>query len=359
MNTIKEKVSIVIPIYNVEKYLEKCVESVVNQTYNKLEIILVNDGSNDSSGILAENLAKLDKRIKVFTKKNGGVSSARNFGLEKSTGKYIMFIDPDDYIELNMIENMIYLAEENGSDMVICGYYFENHYKTIKSNINIDQFAVNYIEAEYRNIIEMKKNMVDIWDTSLMYNVWNKIYRKDLIIENNIKFSDKKMGEDLEFNINYLNICTSMYITSKCFYHYIREREGAATQNYVKNWFEIRLKENDNLKKFFAYYGIMDENGREYLSRRFVERTLGCIENEFNYKNIKSKTEKMNEIKKIINNRELQEALKYMKPKSKKISVLIIPLKIKSKLLTYLMGYNISLIRRYIGPVFLKLKQSR
>ncbi|MBQ8615735.1 MAG: glycosyltransferase, partial [Clostridia bacterium] len=123
-----KKISIILPVYNVENYLDKCLTSLVNQTYQNLEIILVNDGSPDNSGEVCENWAKKDSRIKVLHKANGGVSSARNFGLDNATGDFIGFIDPDDFVELDMYEKLLNALNSQNATMAMCRYQnvFEN-----------------------------------------------------------------------------------------------------------------------------------------------------------------------------------------------------------------------------------------
>ena len=115
-------ISIIVAIYNVDQYLEQCIDSIINQSYKNLEIILVNDGSTDNSKNICDYYSEIDKRIKVVHKKNGGVSSARNTGIDIATGDYIAFVDSDDYLELNMYETMINNLEQNQCDMGVCGY---------------------------------------------------------------------------------------------------------------------------------------------------------------------------------------------------------------------------------------------
>ena len=123
---MEKTISVIVPIYNVEKYLDRCLKSIINQTYKNLEIILIDDGSPDNCGTICDEYAKKDNRIKVVHKDNGGLVKARNTGLDIATGEYISFIDPDDWIELNMYEEMIKIADETNTDIVRCGYYRDN-----------------------------------------------------------------------------------------------------------------------------------------------------------------------------------------------------------------------------------------
>ena len=135
-----EKISVIVPVYNVEQYLERCVESIVNQTYKNLEIILVNDGSTDNSGELCDELAKKDNRIKVVHKENGGLSDARNNGERESTGEYIIFIDSDDYIHHEMLNTLYNQIVEKNADVSICGVMnvYSNSETPQCSDINMD-----------------------------------------------------------------------------------------------------------------------------------------------------------------------------------------------------------------------------
>ena len=141
---MKDLISVIIPIYNVEKYLNKCIDSIINQTYKNLEIILVDDGSPDNCPQICDEYAKKDNRIKVIHKKNGGVSSARNVGLINSTGNYIGFIDPDDYIEPIMYEKLLKVLKESNTLVSMCGFYKIKDNKIIK----IDNYDEKIISSE-------------------------------------------------------------------------------------------------------------------------------------------------------------------------------------------------------------------
>ncbi|WP_322018790.1 glycosyltransferase [Clostridium butyricum] len=136
-------ISIIVPIYNMQKYLRKCLDTLIKQTYDKLEIILVDDGSTDSSGVICDEYLLKDNRIKVIHKENAGVSDARNVGIAIAKGEYIGFVDPDDYIELNMYEKLLYLIKNNDCDIAICGYVIEDE------NGN----SVKNLDKEIKNII--------------------------------------------------------------------------------------------------------------------------------------------------------------------------------------------------------------
>ena len=138
---MEDVVSVIVPVYNVEQYIRKCIESILNQTYNKMEIILVDDGSTDNSGIICDEYSKRDKRIKVIHKINGGLSDARNAGLDICTGDYIVFVDSDDYIKNNMIEMLHKDILEKRADISVCSYFFDNDGNIKRKNISTEKFV--------------------------------------------------------------------------------------------------------------------------------------------------------------------------------------------------------------------------
>lgn len=191
-----KKVSIIIPVFNVEKYIKKSIESIIGQNYSNLEIILIDDGSTDKSGEICDYYCKIDDRIKVIHQKNQGVGKARNVGLMNATGEYITFLDPDDFIDTNMYRNMVELLERGKGDIVCSAYnlVLEDKIKFGKcrhyTKYGIDAFKL-LLEEDY-------------YTTS----VWNKIFKRNVIINNNeIKFfpEDIKVGEDMIWLYNVLS----------------------------------------------------------------------------------------------------------------------------------------------------------
>jgi len=354
-------ISVIMPIYNVEKYIKTSVDSILNQSFRDFELILIDDGSTDNSGELCDKYAAKDSRVRVFHIKNNGVSNARNVGLRHANGQYVYFCDGDDYIDDNAFQVMSDILRKYSIDLLIFGYYFEAHKVDKNGRLYIDRYSASFdYNSLYSSKEDIKKDLVNMWNKSLMYNVWNKLYRLDIIRNQNIEFSTKlTMGEDLDFSNKYFVYCNSFYVLSDCFYHYIRERENSATTRFIDGWFKIRVEEHERLLNFFHSCGILDVEGKEFLSRRFIERTIGCIENEFNNKNAIGAVEKRRHIKQMINHQYTRESLKYVKYTSKKMAIMVLPIKIKSVSLTCIEGMFISFIRRKLPHIFIKLKQRR
>lgn len=224
---MKPLVSVIVPIYNVEKYLSKCIDSITNQTLTNIEIILVNDGSTDNSGIIADEYAKNDNRIKVIHKENGGQGSARNIGIDLAIGEYIGFVDSDDWIDLDMYEKLYNKANKYNSDIAIGSRKIFNEAYDLGTTINVG-------DNEFDKISE---NIVNYIIENVFYpqtvSACNKIYSRKLILNNNINFrSVEEVGsEDAVFNYCILLNTNKIVTINDTFYNGV-ERLGSTTRQY-------------------------------------------------------------------------------------------------------------------------------
>lgn len=233
---INHKVSIIVPIYNSEKYLSRCIESILNQTYTNIEIILINDGSNDQSGEICDGYAKNDNRIIVVHKKKSGVSDSRNEGIKLCSGEYIHFVDSDDYIDENMTELLYAAMQHNKSDLVICGH------KIIDNTTGICKLK-SYLHDEIICGFEKFMNIFDIlYLNGHLHSPCNKMYKKRIINEFNIVFDSKiDLGEDLIFNLELIKKCNSFFIISSCPYNNILYNDSnTLSTKYRVNMYEIQ-----------------------------------------------------------------------------------------------------------------------
>lgn len=341
-------ISIVIPVYNKEKYVGKCIESILNQTYKDYELILVDDGSTDDSLNVLKQYH--DKRVKVFSKKNEGVSCTRNYGLKKTTMPYILFIDADDYLEPDMLEVFVSVIKKYDADLITCGFFSET--------INGTKEEFKYKNAYFKGKEGIKKNLMHLYDNDLMYNPCNKIYKKSIIDKNKLKFPNIIFGEDNSFNIEYLKCCDDVYNVGRCLYHYVRELENSITMRYVPNFFNIRLKENKSFIELFQYYGIDEEVYEKYISKRFIERTVGCLENIHRKNNLSIK-DKLNQTREIIKNEETKKYLKIYKSNNKIINLTLKTYEFKSPIFAFIMGYAFNRAKKIFPKAFNKFKNKR
>ncbi len=223
---MEEKISIIVPIYNVEKYIKRCVDSILKQTYKKLEILLVDDGSPDNCGKICDEYKKIDKRVKVIHKKNGGLSDARNKGIENATGKYIMFVDSDDYIEIDMVEYLYRLLKKNKCEIAICNYIYDY------SNKDKNYIAIDGTFEKIYNSHEAIKELLK--DETIKSFAWNKLYRTELF--QNIKFPVKRLMEDVATTYKLFMNANKIVFGSEPKYHYV-QREGSILHNKKANFY--------------------------------------------------------------------------------------------------------------------------
>jgi len=240
-------ISIIVPVYNVKEYLKRCVESLINQTYRNIEIIIVDDGSTDGSELLCDNFKNTDKRIKVFHKKNGGLSDARNFGISHSTGQYIGFVDSDDFIDKNMYEILMKNIIKNDADISICKFTItnKNSFK-IKPETDIKVFSKE--EA-------MKEVMLGNYFQS---HVCNKLFKRKLF--SNLKFPEKKWYEDV-YSMHLLIHNSEKIVSSNyCGYAYFRRKESITNCTWNNKHFDW-LDALENIKRFYKinYPEYLDE----------------------------------------------------------------------------------------------------
>lgn len=212
------KLSIIIPVYNVSQFLPACINSVLSQTFTDFELLLINDGSSDNSGAICEGYVRMDNRVKVIHKENGGVSSARNLGLDLATGDYISFIDSDDPVEPQMYEVLINNAEKHNCDISVCRL---DVIRTNGSHHVIDLEESSLLSKEF----VISNYFTDSAIKEFFYGPYNKIFKKSLI--DNIRFKNYKLGEDILFIFNVLQRAENIYLDTFVGYHYIHHENSA------------------------------------------------------------------------------------------------------------------------------------
>ena len=283
---INEKLSIVVPIYNSEKYLEKCVSSILNQYYRNIEVILVDDGSTDNSKEICLKFRDLDSRIKVISTENRGVSSARNIGIENATGKYIAFVDSDDSVEPNIYIEM--LKNIKRGYMPIIGYKYVDEQ---------DHFLDEKKAYDYDGIFQ-KKDFFIFCENFIMNSPVNKLFYLDVIIQNDIRFDENlSLGEDLIFVLEYIKYVDFIIIINKSLYRYKISEENSLSKKYRHDFFEIKIK---LLKSIYTTFFENDISDPKYKKRFFTMALDSFISSMNNIMDPKNDIEKKEKFK--INN---------------------------------------------------------
>ena len=224
-----ELISIIVPAYNVENKINRCIDSLINQTYENIEIIIINDGSTDNTEKNCEKY-KENKKVKYFYINNSGVSEARNFGIKNSTGKYIIFVDSDDYAEYELVERLY--KNITNSDLVICSKNVVTENQIIREKINLTEKILK------------KEDVLTLYKAKILNPPYCKLYKSNIIKSNNIKFDKNiSIGEDLLFNIEYIkNINKNIVILNENLYNYEKIQGNSLSQKYYKNMLEIKSK---------------------------------------------------------------------------------------------------------------------
>lgn len=257
-------VSIIVPIYKVEQYLEKCFDSIDYQTYKNIEVILVDDGSPDKCGDMCEEYARKHNNVKVIHKQNGGLSSARNAGLEVATGELVYFFDSDDYISDNLVERCVDLFRESSCDLVVFNY------KNFDDNGN--EWKQNKFSRNIFNVKSEKSRLHLLLNEFLKYEfgyeAWNRMYKRSAIIDNGLRFAPNKevFSEDICFNLCYLLVSNHIEVIEDDLYFYRIRRDSIMGQHKS----EVMLDKFINLSKYV-------ENEAKRLNQRIIIEHFNLI----------------------------------------------------------------------------------
>ena len=254
---MNDLISVIVPVYKVEDYLDRCIESIVNQTYTNLEIILVDDGSPDNCPTLCDEWANKDDRIKVIHKENGGLSDARNAGLAIATGEHIAFVDSDDWIDINYISYLFDALVKNNADIAVCNYCetYDDNIKTTSNNYRIQTFD-NY---------ETMKNQSE--SNYFKAVVWNKLYKKSLLVPNSFKVG--KYHEDEFFTYKILaKSAKVVHIDSELYFYY--QRNGSIINSYS-------IKHLDALEAYVERIIFLEKNYPDIAHYEKTGFPIGCV----------------------------------------------------------------------------------
>lgn len=268
-------VSIIVPIYNVEAELRKCVSSILAQTYKDIEVILVDDGSPDNCGAICDEFASKDNRVVVIHKENGGLVNARKSGLEKSTGRFISYVDGDDWVEEDFIQNLVECQQKNDADIVAAGFS--------KDIGNISDEHANVIPAGFydkqRMIEEVYPRMIcagNFFYFGICSYVWNKLFKKELLFESQMAVDPRiSVGEDTSVVFSVLLKCSSLYISENASYHYyqkafsmLKSMDSLEKEKEKVSWLNNYLVES--LKDAPAEYHLKEQIERYIDSLRII-----------------------------------------------------------------------------------------
>ena len=269
------KVSIIVPVYNCEKYLKKCIESIINQTYKDLELILIDDGSKDKSYDISLEYKKKYKNIIVLKQNNKGSGSARNYGIEKATGKYLMFCDSDDFFFFFTVESFIKETLKEDYDLVISGY---NNFKYYNDKVVICK-ENNAMEDIIKTKEQVRKSYIELHEKCLNQAPWGKLYKRSIVIENKVRFKDYKRCQDIIFNLQYYEHVENIKIIKDKLYNYQTPEGNAYISKFPPNMIEIRKEIDRIITETLKKWNVYDKKTEKYLNKILVTDILVYLNN--------------------------------------------------------------------------------
>jgi len=293
-------ISIIVPVYNTEKYLEKCLKSILDQSFHDFEVLCIDDGSTDESGAICDLFHEKDERYNIYHRKNSGVSSSRNFGLEHAKGKYIVFVDSDDYISPEHLE-CLYNGIKDHDTYSVCDYKVIDSEEYIKSK---KDYKSSYILFNEEN----KDLIADCLLQGCFNYIWRGCFSKKIIEENKIRFRPTvDFGEDTIFVMEYLECVDGFSLTEEKSYYYRKNRNGSLSAVQKNHLYQDYLRISESICSTFEKKGILQGSVRSVIDHRIVYSALWCCQ-PLLFSDYYGKEEQKNLLREILDNKELKDA---------------------------------------------------
>ncbi|AWM13058.1 hypothetical protein DI487_03705 [Flavobacterium sediminis] len=303
------KISVIMPVYNVERYIEKAVTSVLKQTFIDFELLLINDGTKDNSVAQTERFVA-DTRVQWHHKENGGLSDARNFGLQKAQGEYIYFMDSDDWIEPDLLE--VALQHIRQYDVLVFGYQLDTE------NGNGEMIQTEEVTTE-DTILEKGKQQTAFTEKQLglLGYAWNKLYKHQFLKDNQLFFPKGiSLVEDILFNAQVLAKTDAIVFCNQALYHYINRPVTTLIKTFHANSFALYLQKDEALNQFLSVWNFSVNDKKTVLANSLMLGLRYCANNLFAFKNNLSEREKFNYLKMMLHNNRMQELIVYYQPQT-------------------------------------------
>ena len=266
------KYSVIVPVYNVESYLPRCIDSLLAQNYVDLEILLIDNGSKDQSGQICEDYAAQFSNITAYHIPNKGVGSARNFGLSKAKGEFICFVDADDYLVGNLFSD-VESQLDSQLDLLVFSYY-----NSIEKNLSEINRSAKILPAEgKKDKSEFIALFQELFLTDMMYTVWNKIYRREFLEEHQIVFESYELGEDVRFNLNVYQHVNAVLLLKSAYYVYISGRIDSAMGQYNPNRMNYQLEELGKVDQLMISWNSHDDQFIDQIKARILMSNIQNI----------------------------------------------------------------------------------
>ena len=353
----KPFISVVMPVYGVEQYLNRAAESILQQTFQDLELILVDDCSPDKCGIICEEIADKDCRVKVMhLKKNGGLSNARNQGMTIADGKYILFMDSDDYLDADALQLAVDSLQKNPAKLVIWGL-IEEYYDTS------DQLAttvkVDYPEYLFSSKEELRPHIIRLEEKTLLGYQWNKLYDLNYLREKQLQFENVPLIEDILFSIDFVKGIDSLNILNITPYHYQKKMNHSLTTKFVADYYDLHMLRISKMLELYKSWGLCTEEVKKILAYIYVRYVTSAIQRNCDKRSGMSGKEQKEFIKNLFDTYLYQELIGYVSSENNIVKKLSSFLQNKNVNACYFTGKGIHLVKNKLPILFSKVKQNR
>lgn len=343
-------ISVVMPVYNTEKYVGQAIESILKQTFSDFEFIIIDNGSHDKSGDIICQYAQKDSRIQVIHNEvNVYIAEARNSAIEKARGEYLYLIDSDDTVELDMLSKMYNVAKKYDAQYVVAGYYMEYYQQGVHSSYEVCPDDVFYEKNEFRT------NAIKYLTRTILTVPWNKLYSLEYIRQHGIKFRNTKL-EDHHFNMDMIMDVERVYMLGESFYHYNRSRAGTDSQVVYNKFLNQKKREHfEHTLKVYEHWNINDEHTMNELYKYHAGRIVECISETVCNKTL-TKKQRKEELKNILHDKYTVMSVNNAKADSLALTICMIPIKWKNKLICSVMGYTIGFFKKNFSNWFYRVR---
>lgn len=349
--------SIVIPVYNVERHLEKAVSSVQNQSVQDIEIILVDDCSPDQSGEICDRLALQDERIRVIHHSvNKGLSEARNSGLDVASGKYIWFMDSDDYIDVGLFHQAKDSLEKNPAQVIVFGLT-EDYYDS-QNNLH-HSIVVTCQEKKIKNQRELRNYVIKLEQKTLYGYAWNKFYELKYLKNIGLRYEKIVLIEDILFNVNYFMGISSMNLLNYTGYHYGKRMDNSLTSKFVPEYYEVHRKRIQLIYDQYKQWNMCDVKIKEVLGALYTRYIFSTIQRNCDRRARMTHYDRRQWIFELFNDELFNELVPYARSSSNVLNVLISILQKKNKMVLLILGRIIFICKTRLPMLFSRLKQKR
>ena len=335
------QLTLLMPVYNAEEFLEQALQSLQNHNFQNWKLIIINDGSTDSSAQVCDSYAKIDPRIQVIHQENNGVAETRNRLLNQIDTPYFSFVDADDELDSTLYEVLMSHMLTMDVDLVMCGY---------KEQKRSHEVVIQEIERTYQSGIfeldQMQETFMTFSNTLTLNPLWNKVYKTSIFKELGIVFPKLETGEDIVFNLNYLKGCQKIYMEEKTLYSYIRRQKESITTSYVENLYEKGLEIHEQLEQFLKQMNYDTAQNELILMENHLGGVFSAWLNLYHEDCTLKYKDKRKEIKAILNREYVQSCAKEVKTSNKVLKLTQILIKVKSIILIMLCFNLITLLRK-------------